>query len=292
MGDRKKRFGDRKDGRRVRTLDPYNSLAPFIMKTRGDSSNFISDSVEITEIDRYFREKRVNGYTGIGMLHLFIAAYIRTISQYPGINRFVSGQRVFARNNVEFIMTVKKSLSVDSGETSIKLAFAPGATINEVYEKLDAEIQKIKGDVETTSTDNVAGALMKIPRVFLKFAIRLLEFMDYFGLLPVSLVAASPFHGSIVVTDLGSIGLPAIHHHLYNFGNVPVFVAFGAKYRKWEMNSKGAVEELKFIDLKMVLDERICDGFYFSQAYKTMKSLLKNPRSLEGPPETIVEDFD
>ena len=292
MGDRKRRFGDRKDGRRIRSLDPYNALTPFIMKTRTGSSNYLSETVEITEIDRFLREKRVGGCPGIGMLHLFIAAYIRTVSQYPGINRFISGQRIFARNNIEFVMTVKKALSINSGETSIKVAFNPGDTINDVYKKLEIDIQKVKADVETSSTDKAAGAFMKLPRIILMATIRIVEIMDYFGLLPRSLVAASPFHGSIVITDMGSIGLPAIHHHLYNFGNVPVFIAFGTKYKRWEMNGKGAVEEKKYVDLKLVLDERVCDGFYFSQAYKTLKSLLKNPHALEVPPETVVEDFD
>ena len=290
MGDTKRRFGDRKDGRRIRTLDPYNTLTPFIMKTRNDSSNYLSERIEITETDRFLREKRIAGYQGMGMLHLFIAAYIRTVSQYPGINRFISGQRIFARNNVEFVMTVKKALSVKSGETSIKVAFSPTATIDDVYKKLELEIQKVKEDAETSGTDKAAGAFMKLPRLILMGAIRVLEIMDYFGLLPKSLVAVSPFHGTIVVTDLGSIGLPALHHHLYNFGNVPVFVAFGAKYKRWETNSKGTVDENKYIDYNIVLDERICDGFYFSQAHKLLKSVLKNPRVLEMPPENVVED--
>ena len=290
MGDTKRRFGDRKDGRRIRTLDPYNTLTPFIMKTRNDSSNYLSERIEITETDRFLREKRIAGYQGMGMLHLFIAAYIRTVSQYPGINRFISGQRIFARNNVEFVMTVKKALSVKSGETSIKVAFSPAATIDDVYKKLELEIQKVKEDAETSGTDKAAGAFMKLPRLILMGAIRVLEIMDYFGLLPKSLVAVSPFHGTIVVTDLGSIGLPALHHHLYNFGNVPVFVAFGAKYKRWETNSKGTVDENKYIDYNIVLDERICDGFYFSQAHKLLKSVLKNPRVLEMPPENVVED--
>ena len=290
MGAGKRRFGDRKDGRRLRSLDPYNALTPFIMKERNDSSNYLSDSVEITEIDRFLREKRVAGCPGMGMLHLFIAAYVRVVSQYPGINRFISGKRIFARNNVEFIMTVKKDLSINAGETSVKIAFHPGETIDDVYRKLEIEIQKVKTDAETTSTDKAAGAFMKLPRIILMAAIRVVEIMDYFGLLPRSLVAASPFHGSLVITDMGSIGLPAIHHHLYNFGNVPVFVAFGTKYKSLEIDNSGVVSEKKCVDYKLVLDERICDGFYFSQAYKMLKSLLKNPRALNNPPEKVAED--
>ena len=110
MEGRKRRFGDRRDGRYLRSLDPYNSMAPYIMKVKSESSNFFSDSIEIKGIESYLRNKRRQGYPGIGILHLVVASYVRTISQYPGLNRFISGQRIFARKNIEFIMTVKKEM--------------------------------------------------------------------------------------------------------------------------------------------------------------------------------------
>jgi len=289
---RKRRFGDRKDGRRLRTLDPYNELSPFIMKTRNDASNSFSDTVEITETERFLRDKRINGYPGLGILHVFIAAHIRVVSQYPAINRFISGQRIYARNNIEFIMTIKKKMRTDGSETSVKIKFDARDTIIDVYEKLNTEIEKIRGEGEDTSTDDVAKALMKLPRPILKFAVSVLSFMDYFGLLPRSLVNASPFHGSVIITDLGSIGMPPVFHHLYNFGNLPVFVSIGAKRKTRELLADGTVAERKLIDYTLVMDERCCDGFMFSQGIKLYRSLLRGPATLENPPETVVEDVD
>lgn len=290
MEQRKRRLGDRKEGRYLRKLDPYYSLTPFLMKTRGDSSNYFTDSLEVTEIDRYLRKKRLAGFPGIGMLHLFVAAYIRTASQKPAINRFVSGQRIYARNNLELVMSIKKAMSIEAGETSIKVKFAPTDTIEDVYRKINVEIDKIKEQVEETSTDAVAAALIRLPRIILRAAIGLISFLDYFGLLPQSLLDASPFHGSLIVTDLGSIGIPPVLHHLYNFGNLPVFLAYGAKRYANELQTDGSVAQKKYIDYTLVLDERICDGFYFGQAYKQIKSLMKRPEQLDLPPETVVED--
>ena len=289
---RKKRFGDRREGRRLRTLDPYNAMTPFIMKQKSDASNYFSEIVEVSKIERYLRKKRADGFPGIGMLHLFTAIYIRTASQYPAINRFCSGQRVYTRDNVEFIMTIKKQLKMDAGETSIKIPFDRSDTIDDVYNKLNTEINKVKNDGEVTSTDNVAASFMKLPRVLLMFTVMFLELLDYFGLLPKSLIDASPFHGSVIITDLGSIGLPAIYHHLYDFGNLPVFIAIGAKRRVHELNTDGKVVIKKYIDIKLVVDERICDGFYFSQAFKFFKSILRNPEMLDAPPENVIEDIE
>jgi len=289
---RKRRFGDRKEGRRLRTLDPYHAFALFIMKSRGDASNHISDSIEISKAEKFLRGKKINGYPGIGMLQLVIAAYIRVVSQYPAVNRFVSGQRLYARNNIEFVMTIKKEMKSDAPETSVKVYFEPGDTINDVYHKLKVEIDKVKSEGEATDTDDVAKVLMKIPRPLLKFAVRFLEIMDYFGKLPKSLLKASPFHGSVIITDLGSLGLPSIYHHLYNFGNLPVFIALSAKRKAHEFGLDGAVVERKYLDYKLVADERICDGFYFSKVLKLFKNLMQDPQVLESPPETIVEDID
>jgi len=289
---RKKRWGDRADGRRLRSIDPFNALMPFIFKTRNTSSNSFADSIEISEVEKYLREKRRKGYPGMGYMHLFIASYIRVASQYPGVNRFISGQRVFARYKIEFVMIVKKGLRVDAPETTIKVAFSPSDTIFDVYEKVNFEVKKVREEIESNATVVIAKAFMKLPRIIIKFLIRMLEITDYFGIMPKFILNASPFHSSIFFTDLGSIGLPPVFHHLYDFGNMPVFIALGTKKRVYELNSKGEVIPRKYIDYKMVMDERVVDGFYFSQAIKLFKSLIKKPYILDKPPETVVEDID
>ena len=204
MGEvRKRRFGDRSDGRRLRTLDPINAMIPFIMKTRNDASNLFSDSVEISETERYLRAKRLGGYPGMGMLHLFVATYIRTASEYPGINRFVSGQRLFARERIVFVLAIKKEMRADAPETTIKINFELTDTIFDVYYKLNEEVERVKNEHVNTDTDAFANALIKLPRLILRSLIRLLEFMDYFGIMPKAIIKASPFHGSLIITDLG-----------------------------------------------------------------------------------------
>ena len=289
MGER--RFGDRRDGRLLRSLDPFYKFAPFIMKQKNDANNSFADSIEITEVERFLKKKRAEGYPGMGMLHVFLASYVRVVSQKPALNRFVSGQRIYARNCIEIVLIVKKTLSVNSGETSIKVVLDPHDTISDIYHKINAEVERIKSG-EDTDTDDVAKSLMKIPRVILKFCVFILNILEYFGKLPKALVTVSPFHGSIFVTDLGSIGIPPVYHHLYNFGNIPLFLAFGAKRRAVELQSDGTAAEKKYVDYTLVLDERICDGFYFAQALKYLKSFIRHPKQLDVPPETVVEDVE
>ncbi len=291
MGNRKRRFGDRKDGRLLRSLDPFSKFAPFIMKQKNDANNSFADSIEITEVERFLKKKRAEGYPGMGMLHVFLASYCRVVSQKPALNRFIAGQRIYARNTIEIVLIVKKTMSIESAETSIKVQLDPRDTISDIYRKINAEVEKIKNG-EDTDTDDVANALIKIPRIILKFCVFVLNILEYFGKIPQFLVNASPFHGSLFVTDLGSVGIPPVYHHLYNFGNIPLFLAFGAKRRALEVQLDGSVVEKKYIDYTLVLDERISDGFFFAQTFKYLKSFIRHPQQLDVPPETVVEDVD
>ena len=286
----KRRFGDRKEGRLLRSLVPFYRFIPYIMVKKNDACNYYADSIEISDIDRWLREKRVAGYKGMGLLHVFVAAYVRTLAEYPGLNRFIGGQKIYARNNIEVVMAVKRSLTLDALETTIKTVLEPTDTIFDVYRKLNEKIDEIKADTGDNNTEQVAGALIKAPGLLLKFGIWLLNLLDYFGLLPMSLLNASPFHGSMIITDLGSLGVQPIYHHLYNFGNLPVFLAFGAKYRKVELDRNGQAVERKYIDYKAVIDERTVDGLYYAAALKYLRYCLANPAMLETPPETVKED--
>jgi hypothetical protein len=111
-------------------------------------------------------------------------------------------------------------------------------------------------------------------------------------MLPKFLLELSPFHGSLFFTSMGSLGIPPIYHHLYDFGNLPAFGAFGMKRRALEVQEDGSVVQKKYIDVKFVLDERICDGFYHATFFKHYRRLLRNPEILDNPPDEVVKDID
>lgn len=289
---KKRRFGDRKDGRRVRTMSPMSYVIPYIMRTRNDTQNQIADTIDITEADKFLREMRAKGYKSISVLHVFIAAYIRAISMRPGINRFCSGQKIYHRNTIEINMAVKKEMSLDAPDTMIKVRFEPTDTITDVYEKFNAVVEKATAEGSNTDFDKTARWLTRLPGILFRGTVRLLEFLDYHGWLPQALLDVSPFHGSMIITSMGSLGIPPIYHHLYNFGNLPVFISYGLKYHKNVMNANGAVERRTMIDVKVVTDERICDGFYFASALKLIRKFVASPALLTTPPETVIEDID
>ena len=286
-------WGDRSDGRRIRTLPAMAQVSPYIMVTRNTSTNFFEDAFEISHIDRYIRQKRKEGLTSFGITHVLLACYVRAVCRYPGLNRFLAGQKVYSRgNDIQYCMTIKKEMRSDSPDTVIKVHLNPRDTAADVYYKLQAAVENVKNTPLDSNFDNTAGFLMLIPGVFLKFVVWLLRTMDYFGLLPKFLLEVSPFHGSLFFTSMGSLGIPPIYHHLYDFGNMPVFGSFGCKRRTLEVEEDGSVVQRKYVDVKFCLDERIVDGYYYAAFFKHYKRILAHPEILDQPPEEVLSDID
>lgn len=292
-GQYHRRWGDRSDGRKIRTLAAMDQVSPYIMVTRNSSTNSFEEAFEISNVDRYIRQKRREGLTNFGIMHVFLAGYCRTLAKYPGLNRFISGQKVYSRgDDIQFCLTIKKEMSTNAPETIIKVHLSPKDTVYDVYNKVNAEIEKAKNAPLDSNFDNTAHALMLVPGVFLKFLVWFLKTLDYFGLLPKFLLEVSPFHGSIFFTSMGSLGIPPIYHHLYDFGNLPVFGSFGCKRKAIEVLEDGTITERKYIDFKFTLDERIVDGYYYATFFKHFRRVISRPEVLDNPPEEINKDID
>ena len=286
-------WGDRTDGRRIRTEPPMNQVSPYIMVTRNSSHNYFSESFEISHLERYIRQKRREGLTSFGLMHVMLACYCRALCRYPGLNRFISGQKIYTHgNDVQFCITVKKEMTSTSPETIIKVHLTPTDTAEDIYNKINKEVEIVKNSPLDSSFDNLAHSFMLIPGLFLKFTVWLLKTLDYFGLLPKFLLELSPFHGSVYFTSMGSLGIPPIYHHLYDFGNIPVFCSFGCKRRKLEVEEDGSVVQRKYIDFNVTMDERIVDGFYYAAFFKTFRRYMAHPEVLDNPPEEVMQDID
>lgn len=288
---RRRRFGDRAEGRLLRTVSPMTRVAVFIMGNRIGALNSIRDSVDTAEIDKYIRAKKDEGYRNFNFMHVIIATYVRVVAQMPALNRFIAGHKIFARNNIEIALTIKKEMTLDSPDTVIKIEPRADMTPVEIYELLQDKIDGYR-DEPGGSFDKTARILNHLPGILMLIAIKLIRLIDYLGFLPRALTRLSPFHASMFITSMGSLGIPPIYHHLYDFGNCPVFIAFGAKERKYELNADGESERHDYIGFTVVMDERICDGFYYASALKKIRRLLKNPTLLDTPPEAVAEDVE
>ena len=281
-------FGRRSDGKELKHVSPIFRLMPCLMKERDDSQVFFNDDLVIKKMDEYIAKKAEEGIR-ITILDIVFAGIVRIIGERPKLNRFVVNGRIYARNEITLTMTVKKSLTDEGEETSIKAHFTGKENIFEVKDKLQNLISENKDTETSNGMDNVAGTLSKIPSGFLKFAVGMLKFLDKRGHLPKKIIEISPFHSSAVVTNVGSLGIDSIYHHIYNFGTTSMFFAIGKKKKSYVFEDDEIYKE-RCINLAFVGDERICDGHYYAASFRSLVRYLTHPELLEEGLAEVEKD--
>lgn len=286
---RKRRFGDRYDGYRIRKGDPTNVIIPFLMKERSDSLVYFDCELDLSKVEELIRTKRKEGMD-IGVLDYAMTALVRCMSQYPRANRFVAGRRLYARNELLISMAVKKKIDNETPETIVKFKFNPEDTVNDVCKKIRATIAENKGVETSNSLDGLLKVVNHLPRFVYSAVVNFVTWLDFHGKMPKAINRVSPFHTSIFLTNMGSIGEEAIYHHIYNWGTTSVFFAMGRKKKINVLNSDGTITEKKIMKTRFTADERIADGLYLASFLKYMRHLFLNPELLESAPEKIIED--
>ena len=283
----KRSIADRYDGWRVRNVDAVYNVIPFIMRTRMDSQNLFEENIPIEGIEEFIRAHRED-IPDLSIMHVIMAAAVRMIALKPYVNRFVVWNKIYARNHIAISLMIKRKQS--NVETTIKPEFEPADTLREVMKKVNALIHENIQDDAKNDMDNVANKFGYIPAFLFRFAIWLLLALDNIGLLPKSLNKVSPFHCSLFLTNVGSLGIGPIYHHLYEFGTCSMFIAMGSKYKVRVVSADGVHGERRYIGLRFVCDERICDGKYYAGAMKQFRYYMTNPEKLLEPPETVIMD--
>lgn len=282
-------LGDRYDGWRVKNVDPVFSVIPYFLRTRMDAQNFFEEKFDIDHIETFIKEHKED-IPDLSIMHIVMAALVRLISQRPHLNRYVIWNKIFARNHVNFSIAVKRSLSDVGEETLIKPYFLPTDTIQDIVRKTKLEQENNQKVGQQNSSDMISKTLGYLPEFLLRFVVFALLHLDKVGLMPKFINKASPWHSSIFLTNIGSIGVESIYHHLYEFGTCSMFCAMGKKTRRHTIDKNGDLKSHKSIQLKFVLDERICDGFYYASSMRLLNKILLDPSVLLLPPEVVNID--
>lgn len=282
-------FHKRPDGRIVHDMDPIQKIMPYIMKTRTDSMNMFEDLIPCSSMDDYIAKMETQGIT-VSYMHILIAAMVRTLALRPRLNRFVMNGKIYTRPKIWVSFMVHETLREDSNEVTVKLCFEGTETIQEISQVINDAIARETGKKRTkNATDKLVARLLNLPTFILQFVVNVLMFMDRHNCLPKAIIELSPFHTSLFVTNLKSLGINHIYHHVYNFGTTGLFLAMGKeKKRPVVVGNELAIR--KQMGIGLVTDERFCDGLYFARSPKKFKRFLENPYLLETPLEAKVPD--
>ena len=274
-------FGHRADVKKVKNLEPIFRILPSVMIDRSDAQVYFKQDIPLSNMDEYIDKKAQDGIR-MSYMNIIYAGIVRIINERPKLNRFVMNGTTYQRDTIYVSLSIKKSLTDDGQETVVKIPFKG----TEIKEKVDATIEKNK-DVQTANkTDNLVNILNIIPNGFILFVVKFLKFLDKHGIMPKAVIKASPFHTSVFLTNVGSLGIDSIYHHIYNFGTTSLFFSMGKKKKSY-IYEEDEIKEEKCITIAFVGDERICDGHYYATSFKQLNKYLKRPELLEKPSKNI-----
>lgn len=276
----------RADGKKIKNVDPMYKVASYIMDKRIDAMNMITIDIPIAPIQNYLNEKRSQGVV-MSHMAVLMAAYIRTACEFPMLNRFIVNRKPYARNEFSVAMVVLKGGAMDHGTMS-KMYLERTDTIFDVNDKINNYVEENRNTPENNGTEKLIKFLLSFPGV-LPLGVGIFKFMDKHGLLPKSIIDASPFHNSLAISNLASIRTNHIYHHCYDFGTTSVFITMG-NLREVAKRKGDEIYFERCMPLGITMDERICSGSYFALAFRKFSKYLKNPALLELPPEKIEED--
>lgn len=272
-------FGFRPDGKKVKNVAPVFKIIPSIMLDRCDSQVFFKQDIPLKNLDEYIGKKAEEGIK-LSYMTIIYAAIVRIIGERPQLNWFAMNGTLYERDKIYVSLAIKKSLTDEGEETNIKIPFTGKEDIFEVKERLDKEINENKKTETENSTDKFVNFINLIPNFLVRWIVKFLGFLDKYGLMPRKIIDLSPFHTSVYVTNLGSLGIDSIYHHLYNFGTTSMFFAMGKKKKSY-IYEDDEIQKEKCITIAFVGDERICDGYYYANSFKQLLRYLKKPSLLE-----------
>ena len=286
-------FFSRSDGRRIQSLPAMQKIMPYIMRTRTGSVNFFREALDCAPLEAYIAAHNgADAQSRLGVMHILIAALVRTIALRPQLNRFVVHSRIYARRGISVSFVVHRSLRVEDGGTTIKLEFTGTEDLTTIARAVNAAVLRETAPAAARkATDSLADGFMRLPDLLIRPLIGFVMRLDHWNLLPEAVLKASPFHTTVFLTNLKSLGIDSIFHHLYEFGTNGIFMAMGKEALHTVSRPDGSAAARREIHLDFALDGRFCDGLYFARSMRLFRKFLRDPALLETRLERTEEDL-
>ncbi|MDY0003659.1 MAG: 2-oxo acid dehydrogenase subunit E2 [Polyangia bacterium] len=271
----------RADGKPVERVHPIRQVMWHLMPGRNQSAVFFEQQVDVGAAQAFAESLSAKGPHRVTLFHLVLAAAARTLHAHPRLNRFVAGRCLYQRNEVEISFSLKQSFEERAPILAMKRVFPRGETLEEMLDAIAALVAKGRGGRSSASSDLEVRLASRMPRPVVALVVRTLLGLDGLGLLPASILKGDPLFASLFVANMGSLGLDAGFHHLYEYGNIPIFLMLGRVAPQVVAEGDRAVVR-PMMKLRYTFDERIEDGFAAARALGTLQGLLEDPEALLG----------
>lgn len=280
----KRKFGDRKDGRRIRDIDGLHSIMMHIMPKRTESEVYMEFPLDVTEllafIDQRNREQPEYKTT---VFHCIVTALMRVISMRPYLNRFICGRKLYERDDITISFVAKRKFQDHAEESLMTLTAKEDTDLASVTKKIVGDVHELRESTGSNDFDKVINAIGRMPSPVLHLFIACLQFLSATGHLPDVLTDGDTNHTTVLLSNLGSIQCGSCYHHLNNYGTNSIMITVGVIHKEPKVMEDGSISVRDVLTLGFTADERIADGFYFARSLKLAAHLIAHPELLDIP---------
>lgn len=274
-------LGKRKvyNAHRVKEKGSIAGFFPYLSRTRAESVIYFSKRLDITETTKFLHNQRKSG-NKLSLFTIIVAACAKTFRERPMMNRFILGRRIYQREIFSISYVVKQALSDEAKELFVMAEITEDMTLDNIDQIFRKKQDAIKRN-EDSALEKLMNFFSCLPRPLMRLFFFILRKLDFRGRIPAFMRNELPFYSSVFFTNLGSIGMDAPFHHLYEMGSTSIFAALGKPELETVTNPKtGSTSVRKLVTLNITADERICDGFYLARSLDRFVNYVENPEKI------------
>lgn len=266
-------FGHRPDATLARDLPAIRRFMPFVSPRRNESLVYFEHDLPVERALAFVEERNRMRPADrpMTLFHLLLRALVRVLDERPRLNRFTAGGRVWQRDGIWITFSAKRAFDDQSPILTVKRRFDPRESLDEMVDGLHEGLTRGRSGRKSTS-DREMDLLLRLPAPLVRLLLAAVRGADALGVLPGSMIRSDPMYASAFIANLGSVGLEAGYHHLWEYGTIPIFGVIG--------RVKPGPDGGRVATLKWSYDERVEDGLYCARALELLRELVITPEKL------------
>jgi hypothetical protein len=259
-------------------LSPFRHIALGTWRTAYDPSIYGSVTIRMDEAMRYVERFRLATGRHLTVTHLVAKVVGVVLERMPEINAVLRWGRLYRRQDIGvfFQVAIENHATGEIDLSGLKVDEPQDKSLIALIDEFEAQAARVRAR-EGAQLEKSRALLRRIPAILLGPVLRLLTFLGYdcnFDLGWAG-VPKDPF-GSVMVTNVGSLGLEAAYAPLVPFSRVPLLLAMGDVHDEPRAED-GRVVVGKVMRLYATFDHRVVDGAHAARAVGIARQWLEHP---------------
>jgi pyruvate/2-oxoglutarate dehydrogenase complex dihydrolipoamide acyltransferase (E2) component len=254
-------------------LSPWRKIAIGTWRTAGDPSVYSSLLLDAGPALAYLERLRSETGERVTLTHVVGSLMAQVLHKHPDINCVLRWGRLYPRESVDvFFQVATDDAGQDLSGTLVRFAEkkSPVDLAREMRERVEA-IRK-KGDPQYRQMKGLFG---KMPGFLAAWVLKAAETLMYtFNLWSPLIGSPRDSFGSLMITNIGSLGLEEAYAPLVPYSRVPLLIALGA-VKDTPVVRDGQVVIRPMIRLCVTFDHRLIDGVHAAKMARTLTSLFE-----------------